>query len=69
MATASKPLTDGLDELNIGKQYVEWMIELGFQDGKDIVAKGPGYYFNKLIHFDEAKLNGYQGTFNDYIAE
>ena len=69
LATASKPLTDGLDELNIGKQYVEWMIELGFQDGKDIVAKGPGYYFNKLIHFDEAKLNGYQGTFNDYIAE
>jgi predicted patatin/cPLA2 family phospholipase len=68
MATASKPLTWGPSEMEIDAKTIWPMIDLGIADGKDIVAKGPGYYFKKLLEFDEA--GGHRGlgqTFSDFI--
>lgn len=53
MATASKPLASGMQELEIDPKIIEPMIELGFADGKDIIAKGPGYYFDLVLEYAE----------------
>lgn len=45
LGTASAPLASGPDLLSFNKTLIEGMIDLGMKDGKDIIAKGPGYYF------------------------
>ena len=66
MATASKPLASGLEELEIDQKIIEPMIELGFADGKNIIEKGPGYYFDLLLEYDNRKLSKKE-SFQDYL--
>lgn len=70
MATASAPLTSGADELSVDHKLIEGMIDLGMKDGKDIIAKGEGYYFKKLLEYDAAKKAGeFEGEFPDFVYQ
>jgi hypothetical protein len=51
LSVPSKPLASGMDKLDIDKEHIWPMIEIGQQDGLDVLEQEPGYFFDQLENF------------------